>query len=199
MWEERPCKNLSAVARGDLNCVRQILDKKPEEVNDTGDKPKKDPGTVAPSSRYQIRTFRYCTCDRGADLNIEPTQSWIHIDKPVLQTAGGRIYVWLPAHDQNAGMVNMRCIHPQGKADRSFKEVLRKILELGADISQTAMVGLCCKLFAKPEVLPSYYWKTKRAIMSSLRMNYVAKSYLWSLDSFWLASERRFLPIMNSL
>ncbi len=38
-------QNLSAVARGDLE-VRQILDKKPEEVNAVSRKPKRDQNVV---------------------------------------------------------------------------------------------------------------------------------------------------------
>ena len=66
-------KTFQLLRRGDLEAVRQILDKKPEEVNAvSGDKPKRDQGqsllqVAIKSGHLDIADL---LIDRGADLNF---------------------------------------------------------------------------------------------------------------------------------
>ena len=159
-------KTFQLLRRGDLEGVRQILDKKPEEVNAvSGDKPKRDQGqsllqVAIKSGHLDIADL---LIDRGADLNFieEPTELNPYC-QPVLQTAGGRavfdcrrmIKRWNSQYEMYSS---------KEKADQSFK-VFEKMLELGADISQKDSHGgilLQTLLIETKEVLPSYYWKTK--------------------------------------
>ena len=87
-------KTFQLLRRGDIEGVRQILDKKPEEVNAvSGDKPKRDQGqsllqVAIKSGHLDIADL---LIDRGADLNFieEPTELNLFC-QPVIQTAGGR-------------------------------------------------------------------------------------------------------------
>ena len=76
-------KTFQLLRRGDLEGVRQILDKKPEEVNAvSGDKPKRDQGqsllqVAIKSGHLDIADL---LIDRGADLNFieEPTDCLLY-------------------------------------------------------------------------------------------------------------------------
>ena len=159
-------KTFQLLRRGDIEAVRQILDRKPEEVNAvSGDKPKRDQGqsllqVAIKSGHLDIADL---LIDRGADLNFieEPTEL-NPFCQPVIQTAGGRavfdcrrmIKRWNGQYEVYSS---------KEKADQSFK-VFKKMLELGADISQKDSHGgtlLQNILRETKEVLPSYYWKTK--------------------------------------
>ena len=159
-------KTFQLLRRGDIEGVRQILDKKPEEVNAvSGDKPKRDQGqsllqVAIKSGHLDIADL---LIDRGADLNFieEPTEL-NPFCQPVIQTAGGRavfdcrrmIKRWNGQYELYSS---------KEKADQSFK-VFKKMLELGADISQKDShrgTLLQTILIETKEVLPSYYWKTK--------------------------------------
>lgn len=159
-------KTFQLLRRGDLEGVRQILDKKPEEVNAvSGDKPKRDQGqsllqVAIKSGHLDIADL---LIDRGADLNFieEPTEL-NPFCQPVLQTAGGRaVFDCRRMIKRWNGQYEM--YSSKEKADQSFK-VFEKMLELGADISQNDSHGgtlLQTILIETKEVLPSYYWKTK--------------------------------------
>lgn len=159
-------KTFQLLRRGDLEGVRQILDKKPEEVNAvSGDKPKRDQGqsllqVAIKSGHLDIADL---LIDRGADLNFieEPTEL-NPFCQPVLQTAGGRaVFDCRRMIKRWNGQYEM--YSSKEKADQSFK-VFKKMLELGADISQKDSHGgtlLQNILRETKEVLPSYYWKTK--------------------------------------
>ena len=159
-------KTFQLLRRGDLEGVRQILDKKPEEVNAvSGDKPKRDQGqsllqVAIKSGHLDIADL---LIDRGADLNFieEPTEL-NPFCQPVLQTAGGRaVFDCRRMIKRWNGQYEM--YSSKEKADRSFK-VFEKMLELGADISQKDSHGGTLSqtiLIETKEVLPSYYWKTK--------------------------------------
>lgn len=159
-------KTFQLLRRGDLEGVRQILDKKPEEVNAvSGDKPKRDQGQLLlqvaiKSGHLDIADL---LIDRGADLNFieEPTEL-NPFCQPVLQTAGGRaVFDCRRMIKRWNGQYEM--YSSKEKADQSFK-VFEKMLELGADISQNDSHGgtlLQTILIETKEVLPSYYWKTK--------------------------------------
>ena len=159
-------KTFQLLRRGDLEGVRQILDKKPEEVNAvSGDKPKRDQGqsllqVAIKSGHLDIADL---LIDRGADLNFieEPTEL-NPFCQPVIQTAGGRaVFDCRRMIKRWNGQYEM--YSSKEKADQSFK-VFKKMLELGADISQKDSHGgtlLQNILRETKEVLPSYYWKTK--------------------------------------
>lgn len=159
-------KTFQLLRRGDIEGVRQILDKKPEEVNAvSGDKPKRDQGqsllqVAIKSGHLDIADL---LIDRGADLNFieEPTEL-NPFCQPVLQTAGGRaVFDCRRMIKRWNGQYEM--YSSKEKADKSFK-VFEKMLELGADISQKDSHGgtlLQNILRETKEVLPSYYWKTK--------------------------------------
>ena len=159
-------KTFQLLRRGDIEGVRQILDKKPEEVNAvSGDKPKRDQGqsllqVAIKSGHLDIADL---LIDRGADLNFieEPTEL-NPFCQPVLQTAGGRaVFDCRRMIKRWNGQYEM--YSSKEKADQSFK-VFKKMLELGADISQKDSHGgtlLQNILRETKEVLPSYYWKTK--------------------------------------
>ena len=159
-------KTFQLLRRGDLEGARQILDKKPEEVNAvSGDKPKRDQGqsllqVAIKSGHLDIADL---LIDRGADLNFieEPTELNPYC-QPVLQTAGGRaVFDCRRMIKRWNGQYEM--YSSKEKADQSFK-VFEKMLELGADISQKDSHGgtlLQTILNETKEVLPSYYWKTK--------------------------------------
>ena len=159
-------KTFQLLRRGDIEGVRQILDKKPEEVNAvSGDKPKRDQGqsllqVAIKSGHLDIADL---LIDRGADLNFieEPTEL-NPFCQPVLQTAGGRaVFDCRRMIKRWNGQYEM--YSSKEKADQSFK-VFEKMLELGADISQKDSNGgtlLQTILIETKEVLPSYYWKTK--------------------------------------
>ena len=159
-------KTFQLLRRGDLEGVRQILDKKPEEVNAvSGDKPKRDQGqsllqVAIKSGHLDIADL---LIDRGADLNFieEPTELNPYC-QPVLQTAGGRaVFDCRRMIKRWNGQYEM--YSSKEKADQSFK-VFKKMLELGADISQKDSHGgtlLQNILIETKEVLPSYYWTTK--------------------------------------
>ena len=159
-------KTFQLLRRGDLEGVRQILEKKPEEVNAvSGDKPKRDQGqsllqVAIKSGHLDIADL---LIDRGADLNFieEPTEL-NPFCQPVLQTAGGRaVFDCRRMIKRWNGQYEM--YSSKEKADQSFK-VFEKMLELGADISQNDSHGgtlLQTILIETKEVLPSYYWKTK--------------------------------------
>ena len=159
-------KTFQLLRRGDIEAVRQILDKKPEEVNAvSGDKPKRDQGqsllqVAIKSGHLDIADL---LIDRGADLNFieEPTEL-NPFCQPVLQTAGGRaVFDCRRMIKRWNGQYEM--YSSKEKADQSFK-VFKKMLELGADISQKDSHGgtlLQNILRETKEVLPSYYWKTK--------------------------------------
>ena len=159
-------KTFQLLRRGDLEGVRQILDKKPEEVNAvSGDKPKRDQGqsllqVAIKSGHLDIAEL---LIDRGADLNFieEPTEL-NPFCQPVIQTAGGRaVFDCRRMIKRWNGQYEM--YSSKEKADRSFK-VFEKMLELGADISQKDSHDgtlLQTILIETKEVLPSYYWKTK--------------------------------------
>lgn len=159
-------KTFQLLRRGDLEGVRQILDKKPEEVNAvSGDKPKRDQGqsllqVAIKSGHLDIADL---LIDRGADLNFieEPTEL-NPFCQPVLQTAGGRaVFDCRRMIKRWNGQYEM--YSSKEKADKSFK-VFEKMLELGADISQKDSHDgtlLQTILIETKEVLPSYYWKTK--------------------------------------
>ena len=159
-------KTFQLLRRGDLEAVRQILDKKPEEVNAvSGDKPKRDQGqsllqVAIKSGHLDIADL---LIDRGADLNFieEPTEL-NPFCQPVLQTAGGRaVFDCRRMIKRWNGQYEM--YSSKEKADQSFK-VFKKMLELGADISQKDSHGgtlLQNILIKTKEVLPFYYWKTK--------------------------------------
>ena len=107
--------------------------------------------------------FRSLLIDRGADLNFidEPTEL-NPFCQPVIQTAGGRaVFDCRRMIKRWNGQYEM--YSSKEKADQSFK-VFKKMLELGADISQKDSHGgtlLQNILRETKEVLPSYYWKTK--------------------------------------
>ena len=159
-------KTFQMLRRGDLEAIRQILDKKPEEVNAvSGDKPKRDQGqsllqVAIKSGHLDIADL---LIDRGADLNFieEPTEL-NPFCQPVIQTAGGRaVFDCRRMIKRWNGQYEM--YSSKEKADQSFK-VFKKMLELGADISQKDSHGgtlLQNILRETKEVLPSYYWKTK--------------------------------------
>ena len=159
-------KTFQLLRRGDIEGVRQILDKKPEEVNAvSGDKPKRDQGqsllqVAIKSGHLDIADL---LIDRGADLNFieEPTEL-NPFCQPVIQTAGGRaVFDCRRMIKRWNGQYEM--YSSKEKADRSFK-VFEKMLELGADITQKDSRGgtlLQNILIETKEVLPSYYWKTK--------------------------------------
>ena len=159
-------KTFQLLRRGDLEGVRQILDKKPEEVNAvSGDKPKRDQGqsllqVAIKSGHLDIADL---LIDRGADLNFieEPTEL-NPFCQPVIQTAGGRaVFDCRRMIKRWNGQYQL--YSSKEKADQSFK-VFEKMLELGADISQNDSHGgtlLQTILIETKEVLPSYYWKTK--------------------------------------
>ena len=159
-------KTFQLLRRGDIEGVRQILDKKPEEVNAvSGDKPKRDQGqsllqVAIKSGHLDIADL---LIDRGADLNfIEDPTKLNPFCQPVLQTAGGRaVFDCRRMIKRWNGQYEM--YSSKEKADQSFK-VFEKMLELGADISQNDSHGgtlLQTILIETKEVLPSYYWKTK--------------------------------------
>ncbi|MDU5787109.1 ankyrin repeat domain-containing protein [Streptococcus parasanguinis] len=159
-------KTFQLLRRGDLEAIRQILDKKPEEVNAvSGDKPKRDQGqsllqVAIKSGHLDIADL---LIDRGADLNFieEPTEL-NPFCQPVIQTAGGRaVFDCRRMIKRWNGQYEM--YSSKEKADQSFK-VFKKMLELGADISQKDSHGgtlLQNILRETKEVLPSYYWKIK--------------------------------------
>ena len=159
-------KTFQLLRRGDLEGVRQILDKKPEEVNAvSGDKPKRDQGqsllqVAIKSGHLDIADL---LIDRGADLNFieEPTEL-NPFCQPVIQTAGGRaVFDCRRMIKRWNGQYQL--YSSKEKADQSFK-VFKKMLELGADISQKDSHSgtlLQTILIETKEVLPSYYWKTK--------------------------------------
>ena len=159
-------KTFQLLRRGDIEAVRQILDRKPEEVNAvSGDKPKRDQGqsllqVAIKSGHLDIADL---LIDRGADLNFieEPTEL-NPFCQPVIQTAGGRaVFDCRRMIKRWNGQYEM--YSSKEKADQSFK-VFKKMLELGADISQKDSHGgtlLQNILRETKEVLPSYYWKTK--------------------------------------
>ena len=162
-------KTFQLLRRGDLEAIRQILDKKPEEVNAvSGDKPKRDQGqsllqVAIKSGHLDIADL---LIDRGADLNFieEPTEL-NPFCQPVIQTAGGRaVFDCRRMIKRWNGQYEM--YSSKEKADQSFK-VFEKMLELGADITQKDSHGgtlLQTILIETKEVLPSYYWKTKETI-----------------------------------
>lgn len=159
-------KTFQLLRRRDIEGVRQILDKKPEEVNAvSGDKPKRDQGqsllqVAIKSGHLDIADL---LIDRGADLNFieEPTEL-NPFCQPVIQTAGGRaVFDCRRMIKRWNGQYEM--YSSKEKADQSFK-VFKKMLELGADISQKDShrgTLLQTILIETKEVLPSYYWKTK--------------------------------------
>ena len=159
-------KTFQLLRRGDIEGVRQILNKKPEEGNAvSGDKPKRDQGqsllqVAIKSGHLDIADL---LIDRGADLNFieEPTEL-NPFCQPVLQTAGGRaVFDCRRMIKRWNGQYEM--YSSKEKADQSFK-VFEKMLKLGADISQKDSQGgtlLQTILIETKEVLPSYYWKTK--------------------------------------
>ena len=159
-------KTFQLLRRGDIEGVRQILDRKPEEVNAvSGDKPKRDQGqsllqVAIKSGHLDIADL---LIDRGADLNFieEPTER-NPFCQPVIQTAGGRaVFDCRRMIKRWNGQYEM--YSSKEKADQSFK-VFEKMLELGADITQKDSHGgtlLQNILIETKEVLPSYYWKTK--------------------------------------
>ena len=159
-------KTFQLLRRGDIEGVRQILDKKPEEVNAvSGDKPKRDQGqsllqVAIKSGHLDIADL---LIDRGADLNFieEPTEL-NPFCQPVIQTAGGRaVFDCRRMIKRWNGQYEM--YSSKEKSDQSFK-VFKKMLELGADISQKDShrgTLLQTILIETKEVLPSYYWKTK--------------------------------------
>ena len=159
-------KTFQLLRRGDIEGVRQILDKKPEEVNAvSGDKPKRDQGqsllqVAIKSGHLDIADL---LIDRGADINFieEPTEL-NPFCQPVIQTAGGRaVFDCRRMIKRWNGQYEM--YSSKEKADQSFK-VFKKMLELGADISQKDShrgTLLQTILIETKEVLPSYYWKTK--------------------------------------
>ena len=159
-------KTFQLLRRRDIEGVRQILDKKPEEVNAvSGDKPKRDQGqsllqVAIKSGHLDIADL---LIDRGADLNFieEPTEL-NPFCQPVIQTAGGRaVFDCRRMIKRWNGQYEM--YSSKEKADQSFK-VFKKMLELGADISQKDSHSgtlLQTILIETKEVLPSYYWKTK--------------------------------------
>ena len=159
-------KTFQLLRRGDIEGIRQILDKKPEEVNAiSGDKPKRDQGqsllqVAIKSGHLDIADL---LIDRGADLNFieEPTEL-NPFCQPVIQTAGGRaVFDCRRMIKRWNGQYEM--YSSKEKADQSFK-VFKKMLELGADISQKDShrgTLLQTILIETKEVLPSYYWKTK--------------------------------------
>ncbi len=159
-------KTFQLLRRGDIEGVRQILDKKPEEVNAvSGPKPKRDQGqsllqVAIKSGHLDIADL---LIDRGADLNFieEPTEL-NPFCQPVIQTAGGRaVFDCRRMIKRWNGQYQL--YSSKEKADQSFK-VFKKMLELGADISQKDShrgTLLQTILIETKEVLPSYYWKTK--------------------------------------
>ena len=159
-------KTFQLLRRGDIEAVRQILDRKPEEVNAvSGDKPKRDQGqsllqVAIKSGHLDIADL---LIDRGADLNFieEPTEL-NPFCQPVIQTAGGRaVFDCRRMIKRWNGQYQL--YSSKEKADQSFK-VFKKMLELGADISQKDShrgTLLQTILIETKEVLPSYYWKTK--------------------------------------
>ncbi len=159
-------KTFQLLRRGDIEGVRQILDKKPEEVNAvSGDKPKRDQGqsllqVAIKSGHLDIADL---LIDRGADLNFieEPTEL-NPFCQPVIQTAGGRaVFDCRRMIKRWNGQYEM--YSSKEKADQSFK-VFKKMLELGADISQKDSHGgtlLQTILIETKEVLPFYSWRTK--------------------------------------
>ena len=144
-------KTFQLLRRGDIEGVRQILDKKPEEVNAvSGDKPKRDQGqsllqVAIKSGHLDIADL---LIDRGADLNFieEPTEL-NPFCQPVLQTAGGRaVFDCRRMIKRWNGQYEM--YSSKEKADRSQKD------SHGGTLLQTILIET-------KEVLPSYYWKTK--------------------------------------
>lgn len=159
-------KTFQLLRRGDIEGVRQILDRKPEEVNAvSGDKPKRDQGqsllqVAIKSGHLDIADL---LIDRGADLNFieEPTEL-NPFCQPVIQTAGGRaVFDCRRMIKRWNGQYEM--YSSKEKADQSFK-VFKKMLELGADISQKDSHGgtlLQNILRETKEVLPFFSWRTK--------------------------------------
>ena len=131
-------KTFQLLRRGDIEGVRQILDKKPEEVNAvSGDKPKRDQGqsllqVAIKSGHLDIADL---LLDRGADLNFieEPTEL-NPFCQPVLQTAGGRaVFDCRRMIKRWNGQYEM--YSSKEKADQSFK-VLRNVGTWGRYLSE---------------------------------------------------------------
>jgi len=159
-------KTFQLLRRGDIEGVRQILDRKPEEANAiSGSKPKRDQGqsllqVAIKSGHLDIADL---LIDRGGDLNFieEPTEL-NPFCQPVIQTAGGRaVFDCRRMIKRWNGQYEM--YSSKEKADQSFK-VFKKMLELGADISRKDSHGgtlLQNILIETKEVLPFYHWRTK--------------------------------------
>lgn len=159
-------KTFQLLRRGDIEGVRQILDRKPEEANAiSGSKPKRDQGqsllqVAIKSGHLDIADL---LIDRGGDLNFieEPTEM-NPFCQPVIQTAGGRaVFDCRRMIKRWNGQYEM--YSSKEKADQSFK-VFKKMLELGVDISRKDSHGgtlLQNILIETKEVLPFYHWRTK--------------------------------------
>lgn len=163
-------KLFQAIRKKDNEIVKQLIEKKPELVNCIAKQPpKKDDGqsplqVAIKTNNFEIANF---LLDHGADVNfIEPEGSYDDWRMPVLN------YAVLAAV--------MNCRHntkfdsgeriffdeysSKEEADASFG-ILKRILEMGADITQKESCGASCvwRLCRSAEdILPSYSWGEHR-------------------------------------
>ncbi len=155
-------KPFSCCEEGDLEAVRQILDKAWKINTVSGDKPKEIRDDRSLQVAYQIGTLNVQTYLLIEEAGIEePTEL-----NPLIVNQfsnGWTSCIWLPAHDQTwNGQYEM--YSSKEKADRSFK-VFEKCVGTWVDISQKRQPwwNFVANYFnrKRQEVLPSYYWKTK--------------------------------------
>ena len=163
-------KLFQAIRKGEIETVRQLIEKKPELVNCIAHQPpKKDDGQS--TLQIALKTGRleiaHLLLNSGADVNfIEGPDSCDDWRMPVLNhavlTAGMscRHTVCTDLGD----CVLKEEVSSQEKADAAYA-LLRRILEMGADISQresfgTSCAGRLCK--TAEELLPSYNWGERR-------------------------------------
>ena len=138
-------KLFTAIRKEDFESVKDIIEKKPETVNcvSTG-APKKDFGqsplqVALKSSSTEIIHY---LLDKGADVNfIEKENSVNPWRAPVIHDAINRAVMcsrWNIVRDEGIEVFNNK-----EKADEAF-EILKRIIELGADVNQKDSYSNAC-------------------------------------------------------
>lgn len=173
-------KTFKAIRNGDLEAVRNILDKKPDEIKAVAKQPpKKDDGqsllqVALKTGGYDIANL---LLDYHADVNyMEPENCCNHWRMPVLHDAIRCAIMSSRWNSRVYGSDDFEVQSTKEEADKAY-ELLKRILAVGADISMKDSFGntsLERAILDARQLLPTYCYASNsvsdnRKITNELR------------------------------
>ncbi len=152
----------TAIRQNDFEKVKLLLDKKPELVACTAKQPPKKDDGQSPL-QVALKTGKFDIADfllgSGADVNfIEDETCCNEWRAPVLHDAVNAAIMCSRWNVNSEIRGGLKVFSTQEKADRAF-DVLKKIIEMGADVNAKDSFGnscLCRACLQARQILPGY-------------------------------------------